>query len=462
MLHLSQVSKTFPSVRIASECGGLPVEVSLIAQLGHGSGDHLLYSITKRQKEHHQFIDELDEPSAKLGNLDFEKGDPSSLYSFTVGAKGHPWHRHAGNRIFTAISGSGGCQLRFSTASQNQIDLSPVNFIHAMHFVNIPADCLFTVRFGGDTWHQFCSISKKSHHPVLFALSCHPDELGGNLSTVDREKVLANDASIPSLTELLPADVEGLLKTSAFDEKKIPLTTLSLDAAAGTLHRLACDITRHTIGLARGQWSSHVSSSGFISNAGLLSDVEEIPNLPDASFLRKQQRDTPAGHRDFFRIYVKNIKTKNIGASKFLSLVLDGFLVNAPNGVGRLMALRNILVKPLGLRTSPLGCPVSSLLSEKKNNLFLGKHPVIDQLVHADDTQAEVILGADDKHLSFRSCVGVKLLDGDIAEISLGNLVYYKNWFGRIYMNSIETVHRHYVSPTMLRMAADYAITHMP
>lgn len=51
------------------------------------------------------------------------------------------------------------------------------------------------------------------------------------------------------------------------------------------------------------------------------------------------------------------------GATALLASVSQGFLHNAPGGVSRLMALRNVLVKPLGLRTSPLGCPVSSLLS---------------------------------------------------------------------------------------------------
>ena len=35
MLNLTQVVETFPSVRIPSESGGLAVEVSLIAQIGH-------------------------------------------------------------------------------------------------------------------------------------------------------------------------------------------------------------------------------------------------------------------------------------------------------------------------------------------------------------------------------------------------------------------------------------------
>lgn len=81
MFALTKVVQTFPSARIPSQSGGLPVEVSLIAQLGHGSGNHLFQSVLARQKAHQTFVDELDEPSARLGGTDFEKGDPTSLYT---------------------------------------------------------------------------------------------------------------------------------------------------------------------------------------------------------------------------------------------------------------------------------------------------------------------------------------------------------------------------------------------
>ncbi len=182
MQYLTRVVETFPSVRIHNNPEILPIEVSLIAQLGHGTGNHLYASIALRQKKHVEFADELDEPSVKLAGTNFSLGDTTSLYSFIVGPKGHPFHRHAGHRVFTAISGSGGAQLRFSTATSEQTKEDPHTFIDKLHFINIPPDCLFTARFGGETWHQFWPLSKNSLHPVFFALSCHTDELGGNLS----------------------------------------------------------------------------------------------------------------------------------------------------------------------------------------------------------------------------------------------------------------------------------------
>src|SRR6218665_1752103 len=109
--HATRVTRrtsSFPSVALATGEGKLPIEVSLIARLGHGSGTRLFREMLARQRNHGRFVDELDEPSAKLGGSDFAKGDATALFSFGVGSGGHPFHRHAGHRVFTAISGSGG------------------------------------------------------------------------------------------------------------------------------------------------------------------------------------------------------------------------------------------------------------------------------------------------------------------------------------------------------------------
>jgi hypothetical protein len=458
MLKLTQVVETFPSVRIPSESEGLPVEVSLIAQLGHGAGNHLFASVASRQQQHGAFIDELDEPSARLGGTNFPKGDPSSLYSFVVGPKGHPFHRHAGHRIFTAISGSGGAQLRFSSASPAQIANDPQSFMRALRFVNIPPDCLFTVRFGGETWHQFYPLSRNSLHPVFFALSCHTNELGGNLSEELKKKVLANDADIPSLTELLPPEVAAMLHAKDFRPQDIPTTTLSLDAPEGTFHRYVCNTVRGSAGMIRGAWGQWKNAGGYESRLGPARPVTQLKTMPETSLLRKHLNDVHIHHEDTFALSVTDIKLTETSASKLLAALLEGFLLNAPRGVSRLMAIRNVLVKPLGLRTSPLGCPVSSLLSPRADSLFANQYPVLDQSVNAEDTRAQVVLGANDKHLSFRSCVGVEIKGPQHVEFTLGTRVACKNLFGKFYMAVIDQVHQRYITPTMLRLAADYAI----
>jgi hypothetical protein len=123
-----------------------------------------------------------------------------------------------------------------------------------------------------------------------------------------------------------------------------------------------------------------------------------------------------------------------------------------------MMQVRNALVKPFGLRTSDLGCPVSSLLSERPDARFDSRFPVLAQRGTRADRVVEVILGADDKHLRFRSCVGVRIEEDGAAVVSLGTRVATKNWFGRVYMHLIDRTHKAYVSPTMLRLAVDHAV----
>ena len=127
-----------------------------------------------------------------------------------------------------------------------------------------------------------------------------------------------------------------------------------------------------------------------------------------------------------------------------------------------MMAFRNWLVRPLGLRTSPLGCPVSSLLSPDKSNLFAQRFPVLDQETANDNTRVQVLLGANDKHLIFRSCVGVTMLPHGRVQFTLGTRVRCKNAFGRFYMAAINRVHRTYVTPVMLSRAVAQATVKHP
>lgn len=456
MFVTTRVVQTFPSAQVPSLYEGLPVEVSLIATLGHGSGNHLFASVVARQQHHESFVDELDEPSAKLGGTDFTKGDATSLYSFVVGPNGHPFHRHAGHRVFTAISGSGGAQLRFSSATPEQIAIDPQRFVDALQFINIPADSLFTVRFGGDTWHQFAPLQRDGRHPAFFALSCHTNELGGALADDLRAQVLAGDASIPSLTELLPETVQQLLQSNKFDPASIPTTALALDAPPGTWHSKMCDVFRRAMGVLRGAWANWRTAKGFSAFNGAGGIVTELEHTPSGSLLLTQFADGPFHHEDTFRLSLRGPQFAQSDAQALLAQVLEGFLQNPPTGVSRLMALRNWMVRPLGLRTSRLGCPVSSLLSGQTCNLFAGRFPVLEQGVSAQ--RAQVVLGANDKHLLFRSCVGVEIISDNRVDITLGTRVRCKNLFGRFYMAMINQVHRTYVTPVMLRQAVEHFV----
>jgi len=445
---------SFPAATIPARGGGVPVEVTLIAQLGHGVGDQMHAGASARQRAHPAFIDALDEPCTKLGGTDFAKGDATALYTFSVGAKGHPFHRHAGHRVFTAVSGSGGAQLRFSTATPAELAADPAQFARGLHYVNIPPDCLFTVRFDGSTWHQFAPLD--AAHPSLFAISCHTNELGGELSETLRQQVLAGEASIPSLTETLPETVAQWLAANPPTPDDVPTIALALDAAPGSLQSRLCRFARGMLGRLRGLYATCRRAGGFLWESQGRLPVQAIE--PPADSLLHGQLERSYQHEDMVRIRLHDPALARFGAPRLLADLLDGFLRNPPSSVSRMMAVRNALVRPLGLRTSPLGCPVSSLLSRREGETFDGRFPVLAQA--ADARHAQVILGADDKHLRFRSCVAVRIVDEVHIELTLGTRVHCKNLFGDIYIGLIERVHRHHVSPAMLRLATEHAFVH--
>ena len=455
MLAVTRTVDTFPSVRLPSYSDGLPVEVALIAQLGIGAGDQIIQGVSARQRAHASFVDAMDEPSARIGSMNLEQGDATSLYTFSVGSAGHPFHRHAGHRVFTAISGSSGAQLRFSTASSEQVSVDPQEFVRALRHVTIPPDCLFTVRFGGGTWHQFLPLRSQSNHPALFALSCHTNELGGDLPEDVRNLVAANTADIPALTEVLPVDLQELL--AAADPARIPTVALSLHAPPVSLAGKLCAYARQLIGPMRSFLGKWRGSTGFRADHSEERKVVELDSPPAQSLLQTQLAES-FNHQDFFALTLDPSETRFANADAMLAAVLDGFLENRPTGVSRMMSLRNVLVKPLRLRTSPLGCPVSSLLSPCSEQTFAGRFPVLAQHVDVSGKHAQVILGADDRHLRFRSCVGVEMLPSGAAVVTLGTRVHSTNLFGHFYMALIDHVHRNYVSPTMLQLAVDHAL----
>lgn len=446
---------SFPSARLRSSYGGLPVEVSLIAQLGHGAGSQLFTGVVARQSAHQNFVDALDEPSARIGDTDFSKGDATSLYMFAVGANGHPFHRHAGHRVFTAVSGSGGARLRFASVTDAEIERDPSSFMAAMRCVEIPPDCLFTVRFAGETWHQFTPLQKNSRHPALFAISCHTNELGGSLPDALKQQVLSNEADIPSLTELLPTSVMTLLQQSPLDKANIPTIALALDAPTGSLHSAMCRLVRSSAGWLRGQWARCRRTAGYFWDSGPAVDV--LDRAPAHSLLREQLNDGPIHYEDTFRVSVVDASLSRLGSRALLGRLLEGFMESPPTSVSYLMALRNVVVKPIGLRTSPLGCPVSSLLSPQSEAMFAGRFPVRQQRHDAFDRGHQVILGANDKHLLFRSCASVDVT-GDRIEFTLGTRVRCKNTFGHFYMTVIDRVHRRHVSPAILRHAVQHVL----
>lgn len=145
-----------------------------------------------------------------------------------------------------------------------------------------------------------------------------------------------------------------------------------------------------------------------------------------------------------------------ISANTLLALLLQGCIQAHPWLVQLAMRLRNGMVRPWRLRTSNIGCPVSSLLDREATMRFAGIYPV-RQIVHDDADRAEIVLGADDRHLRFRTSISVERLDDGGMHITMTTAVQTSNRFGRIYMRLVDPFHRRWIAPAILDAALAHA-----
>jgi Protein of unknown function (DUF2867) len=110
----------------------------------------------------------------------------------------------------------------------------------------------------------------------------------------------------------------------------------------------------------------------------------------------------------------------------------------APRWVDWLLALRNILVAPFGLKTS------GADQTEPKE--MIGMFPVLSE------TPDRVVAGFNDRHLDFRVVVDVATSDS-AQNVTATTLVLTHNLLGRTYLAIILPFHRLIVR-TMLRQVA--------
>jgi hypothetical protein len=109
-----------------------------------------------------------------------------------------------------------------------------------------------------------------------------------------------------------------------------------------------------------------------------------------------------------------------------------------PRWAEALVKLRNMLVAPLGLKTSGEGAPAP------RGMIVI--FPVLSE------TPDRLIAGFNDSHLDFRVVVDVTTPEG-VRQVTLTTLVKTHNWFGRTYLAVIMPFHR-LIAPALLRQVA--------
>lgn len=112
-------------------------------------------------------------------------------------------------------------------------------------------------------------------------------------------------------------------------------------------------------------------------------------------------------------------------------------VLNGPRWIDVLLRLRNILVRPFGLKTSGEGAPAPRGM--------IGPFPVLSE------TPEQLVAGFDDSHLDFRIVVDVS---GDSASrhVTSTTLVRTHNLLGRAYLALIMPFHKLVVRSMMGRV----------
>ncbi|WOH81665.1 DUF2867 domain-containing protein [Bradyrhizobium sp. BEA-2-5] len=115
----------------------------------------------------------------------------------------------------------------------------------------------------------------------------------------------------------------------------------------------------------------------------------------------------------------------------------EAMVARQPRWIEWLLALRNFIVAPLGLKTSGA--------ADGAARDMIGIFPVVSE------TPERLVAGFNDKHLDFRLVVDVASA-GAVRSITATTLVLTHNWFGRAYLAVIMPFHR-LIVPAMLRKA---------
>jgi hypothetical protein len=116
----------------------------------------------------------------------------------------------------------------------------------------------------------------------------------------------------------------------------------------------------------------------------------------------------------------------------------ERMITRQPGWAKTLLALRNTLVRPFGLKTSG-----ASTAAPKQ---MIGIFPIVSE------TPDRLVAGFNDSHLDFRFVVDVAA-SGDRQQVTATTLVLTHNWLGRSYLALILPFHRLIVR-AMLRKVA--------
>lgn len=159
-------------------------------------------------------------------------------------------------------------------------------------------------------------------------------------------------------------------------------------------------------------------------------DIRQV-NLPSASRLSSLY-----GQADFADAFSTDLPKT---ATRDVEALARHIFTQQPGWVATLLRLRDIFVRPLGLKRA--------VDLQRKAGDRIGIFRVFERY------RDEIILGEDDRHLNFRVSVLVQPPDqGRPGRLTVTTLVFYNRLLGRIYIALIAPFHRMVVRASLDRV----------
>ncbi|MBN2597671.1 DUF2867 domain-containing protein [Labilibaculum sp.] len=168
--------------------------------------------------------------------------------------------------------------------------------------------------------------------------------------------------------------------------------------------------------------------------------IEKLKIIPEQSLLKKEEQSYH---------YIDSFQSQYIASEFDIIYLGKSFLSSSPKWVDNLMAIRDKLVGVFGLKTS-----AQLKAMQDVDNLKFEPGAQLDIFKLYNITENELILGEDDKHLSFRVSLLLDSINDDVNKkrIILTTMVEFKNLFGRLYFIPVKPFHQLIVKETLKEM----------
>ncbi len=172
--------------------------------------------------------------------------------------------------------------------------------------------------------------------------------------------------------------------------------------------------------------------------------VKTLDSPPEGSIIARNM----AGGIDYLDAFAIEIENRNGYSIDHLTSLL---FTSLPSWGRALLKFRDVLVKPLGLRTGLI--PEQDEL-DPQVKYTPGDRAIFFRVI--DRTESELVMAEDDRHLYFRTSLAAVSQGNGRQAVCLTTLVQYHNTLGKLYFAVVKPFHKLLMRRLLLNFAARF------